>query len=184
MRVRRAGRAGIFAVIAATAMLLTGCGEASPSTDGEDSVQEVEVAGDSGTATFADSVYTSSLVRIEITDSQVILLGEAGNEYGDGPVLALWYDTTNVSGQTTDPLTAWLTHFRVFQEDGDGQATELTLAMAPDARLLTTQTHPIEAGVTVSNAVAYRLQDESATVRVVALDTGLNEVGSQDRPLG
>ena len=184
MHVRQAGRAGLIAVAGVAAVLLTGCGEATPSMDGEDSVQEVEVPGDSGTATFTDGVYTSSLVRIEITESRVIGVGEAGNEYGEGAVLALWYDTTNVSGQMTDPLTAWLTHFRVSQEDDQGQAIELTLAMAPDAHLLTTQTQPIAAGVTVSNAVAYRLQDESSTARIVALDTGLNEVGFQDRPLG
>jgi len=183
MHGRRAVASGVIAMMGLTALLLTGCGDATPSADGEDSVQEVAVVGEGGTATFTDGVYTSSLVRLEVTDSRLIRPGEAGNEYGEGTVLAFWYDTTNVSGQTIDPLTAWLTHFRVSQDAGNGLHTELTLAMAPDARLMATQTRSIEAGATAANAVAYRLHDGSSTVRITALDAALNEIGSQDHSL-
>jgi len=183
MHGRRAVASGVIATMGLTALLLTGCGEATPSADGEDSVQEVAVTGEAGAATFTDGVYTSPLTRMEIRASRVIRPGEEGNEYGESAVLAVWYDTTNISGQMTDPLTAWLTHFRVSQDAGNGLHTELTLAMAPDARLMATQTQSIEAGATAGGAVAYRLHDESATVRITALDTALNEIGSQDLPL-
>ena len=182
---QRRRTATLITALGFAALVLAGCsgGGAAPSVDGESSVQEVEVAGESSPSTFADGVFQSSLLSIRITDTRVIPLGDEGNEYGEAPVMAFWYETTNVSGQTIDPLTAWLTHVRARQDTGDGALVELTLAMAPDPSLIATQTDPIEPGATVTNAVSYRLEDDSVPVELLAVDTRLNEVGTQTFPL-
>ena len=170
----------LITALGITSLALAGCsGDAAPSADGESSVQEVEVAGESSPSTFADGVFESSLLSIRITDTRMIPPGDEGNEFGEAPVMAFWYETTNVSGQAVDPLTAWLTHVRARQDTGDGALVELTLAMAPDPSLMATQTDPIEAGATVANAVGYRLENDSLPVEVLTVDTRLNEIGTQ-----
>lgn len=184
MRAAKNTATGFLIALGLAAVALTGCSAGSDeSLDGEHSVQEVEVPGETGPSTFADGTFASSLITIEITDWVVIPLGEPGNEFGDGPVMAFWYETTNLAGQETDPLTAWLTHFRVSQTIGTDAPTELTLSAAPDPALMATQTMPIAAGAAVPNAVGYRLLDQSAPVELIAVDTLVNELGSQIIPL-
>lgn len=183
MRDQQRRASSVIAIMGVALLALTACsGDTGPSVDGEDTVREVELESDVGTSSYADGVFTSSLVSIRITDSRVIPLGEEGNEYGDGPVLALWYETTNVAGQATDPLTAWLTHFRASQDTGEG-STELTLSVGPDADLASTQTSEIAAGATAVNAISYHLLSEDAPVLLSVSDSRLNEIGSQSFPL-
>lgn len=161
-------------------MALAGCtADTAPSVDGEHSVTEVEVEFGVGTTTFTDGTLTSPHLRITITESKLLQPGEPGNEYGEAAVLAIWYDTTNVSGQEVNPLSAWFTHFRAVQDQGDGTLpVELTLGMTPEAELAELQSSAIPEGDTVRSAVAYTLLDLETPVELVASDAVLNQVGS------
>ncbi len=162
----------------AASVILTGC-SASPqdSVDGEPSVEEIEAGAEQpGTTVFADGTLTSSKITIRITESRVIPQGEPGNEFGEAPVMAVWFETTNTSGEAIDPLTAWLTHVRAYQTISDAPA-ELSLGMVPDSELATTMSTGIPADATVSAAVAYLLTDDQTPVELVLSDTFLTEVG-------
>ncbi|WP_166867556.1 DUF5067 domain-containing protein [Salinibacterium sp. ZJ70] len=171
--------------LVAAAAILTGC-SATPqdSLDGEPTVEEIEIGAEQpGTTVFADGTLTSSKLSIRITDSAVIPQGESGNEYGEAPVLAVWFETTNTSGEEIDPLTAWLTHARAYQTVSDLPA-ELSLGMAPDSELSMAMTTPIPADATVIGAVAYLLADDEAPVELVLSDTFLTEVGRMSLAVG
>jgi hypothetical protein len=47
-------------------------------------------------------VLTTEDLKIQITRSKVIRVGQKGNEYGEKPVIAFWYTTTNLSGGDVD----------------------------------------------------------------------------------
>lgn len=170
--------AAVFS-LGVAALALTGCtSDVTPSAD-EPSVTEVEAEFGVGTTTFEYDTLTSPHLRMTVTESKVIQPGEPGNEYGEAAVLVFWYETTNVSGQEVSPLTAWFTHFRVFQDQGDGtQPAELTLGMPPETDLAETQSVTIPEGETVRNAVAYTLLDLETPVELVASDAVLNQLGS------
>ena len=201
MRIQRRPFTAIIIGLSATALALTGCADSSAaSRDGESTVAEAEVPGEKVPATFGDNTFISGSTRIAITESRVIPLGETGNEHGVGPVLAIWYEATNtgvatgsesgdgtgagtgasgLDGTASDPLGAWLTHFRAVQHTGTEYPAELGLAVSPDEALMGGQTDPIPVGETVSNAVAYALADAEADVELIVTDSGLTEVGRQ-----
>lgn len=178
MRTSRTKLAAATVALGIASVALVGCtsGEQA-SADGENSVTEVEAEFGVGETSFQDGTLTSPHLTITITDTQLIQPGEAGNEYGDKAVLAIWYETTNVSGQQVDPLSAWFTHFRAIQDQGDNPS-ELTLGMVPEKALEKTQSAVIKDGATVSSAVSYTLLDTETPVELVASDAVLNQVGS------
>lgn len=134
---------------------------------------------------FKDGVVQTEDLTITITDYKVIPVGEAGNEYGEAPVIAFWYDTTNKTGKEgINPLTAWMAVFTAVQDNDPNMVNELDVGMTPDEAALDTQTAEIKEGGTVSCAVAYVLDDETTPVTLTATK-GIagEELGTQDYPV-
>ncbi len=118
---------------------------------------------------FADNVLVSEDVRIEITDWKVIPAGETGNEYGDAPVIAFWYSTTNLTGkESVSPMTSWIAMFTAIQDNNPNLVNKLNVASLPDQAFLETQMATIKKGGTVDCAVAYTLSDTTTPVTLNA----------------
>lgn len=129
---------------------------------------------------FADNVLLTEDFKIEITDYKVIQPGEVGNEYGEKPIIAFWYNTTNISGEETDPMTAWIFSFTAVQDNDPNMINELEVGMHPDDTLLDNQMATIKQGGTVANAMAYELDDLTTAVTLTAsVDLGFSELGTQ-----
>lgn len=118
---------------------------------------------------FADNVLFSEDVRIEITDWKVIPVGDAGNEYGDAPVIAFWYSTTNLTGnENVSPMASWIAMFTAIQDNDPNLVNELSVASLPDQAFLETQMATIKKDGTVDCAVAYTLSDTTTPVTLKA----------------
>jgi hypothetical protein len=124
--------------------------------------------------TFENGVLTTPDLKIQITRSKVINAGQEGNEYGEKPVIAFWYKTTNLSGAKVDP-TDFLFNFDAYQDNNPNAENELELGSSPDDRFLDSKHETIKKGGTVENAVAYELDDLVTPVNLVATE-GLDEV--------
>ncbi|CAN5267902.1 hypothetical protein BH09ACT1_BH09ACT1_12100 [soil metagenome] len=132
----------------------------------------------SATSSFKDGVLTTPDMKIEITDHKIIPVGQPGNEYGDKPVLAIYYNTTNLSDKATDPTTAFLFAMSVYQDNDPNSVNKLDLALLPDAQFSDTQLEDIKNGGTVPNAVGYELDDLTTPVDLVASENlGLTKLG-------
>lgn len=117
---------------------------------------------------FQDNVFETEEFKIEITDWRVIPVGEEGNQYGDGPVIAFWYNTTNLSDEPIDPSTTWIFHFTAIQDNDPNMINELDIASLPDPQYRDTQMADIKPGGTVPMAEAYELSDEVTPVTLQA----------------
>lgn len=131
---------------------------------------------------FADNVAVTEDVKIEITDWKVIPVGEEGNEYGEAPVIAFWYSTTNLSGKEgISPMTAWMAIFTAVQDNDPDMVNTLEAGLLPDQAYLDTQMAEIKDGGTVDCAVSYVLTDETTPVTLTATKGLLGEeLGSQN----
>ncbi|MEE0003155.1 MAG: DUF5067 domain-containing protein [Weissella confusa] len=69
-------------------------------------------------------------INLKITKWAVIPVGATGNEYGDKPVIAFWYDVKNKTGKDIDPISAWLAAFNAYQDTSKTQVNELDVASA------------------------------------------------------
>ncbi|WP_375180090.1 DUF5067 domain-containing protein [Enterococcus rotai] len=146
-----------------------------------------EVSGDfvksAKDATFNGTTLKGNSYTVKITSNKVIQPGEAGNEYGDKPVLAFWYDTLvspdYKSDTAIDPSTAWLMNFKAVQDNDPNKVNELKVAGLPDEQFLDSQMAKIKPGGTVSNAVAYELSDNDTPVTLIAGRMG-NEYGKAE----
>ncbi|MEV7632908.1 DUF5067 domain-containing protein [Microbacterium sp. NPDC089318] len=128
--------------------------------------------------TFENQTLTTPEVVIKITDVKTIPVGEVGNEYGEKPVIAFWYDTTNIAGESIDPLI-WINYFSAYQDNNPNAENELQPGMLPDDRFGESQMEKIKKGGTVANAVSYELDDTTTPVKLVAADMfGESEIGS------
>lgn len=107
-------------------------------------------------------------LKIVITETKVILPGETGNEYSDKPVFAIWYDTKNITGKEIDPMTAWIVVFEAVQDNNPNAINTLQIGMLPDNQFLDSQLETIKQNGTVSNAVAYELDDLETPVTLIA----------------
>lgn len=131
-------------------------------------------------ASFNNEVLTTAEYTITITDYKVIQPGQEGNEYGEKPVIAFWYDTTN-NGAKSDlnASTAWILVFEAVQDNDPNVVNTLNMGMLPDDKYLDSQMQNIKVGGTISNAVAYELDDETTPVTLIATDVLGEEYGSQ-----
>lgn len=129
---------------------------------------------------FADNVLTMDDYTITITDYKMIRPGEEGNKYGDKPVIAFWYDTTNISHDKLSPSTAWILVFEAIQDNDPNLVNTLSMGLLPDDRFLESQTQDIKVGGTVSNAVAYKLDNDTTPVTLVAENVLGGEYGRQE----
>ena len=164
----------LLAPLALTATIaLTGCGEFTPLNQVlKSNVVEVDVPESEPIAeeTFQDGVLTTPDFKVAITDYRVIPVGAEGNEYGDAPVLAIWYDTTNLgaSDEEITPLTEFVFNFVAYQDNDPNIENKLSVGMLPDSTFRETQTASIKPGGTIANAVAYELSDTTTPVDLVA----------------
>lgn len=151
---------------------------AAPSSDAASSGA---VSSEASGASFADGVLTTDGYTITITDYKVIQPGETGNEYGDVPVIAFWYDTTNAgSDSDINASSAWIMVFDAIQDNDPNVVNTLNMGLLPDSQFLDSQTQTIKEGGTVSNAIAYELDDTTTPVTLVASDMMDGEYGRQD----
>ena len=130
---------------------------------------------------FKDNEVKLVDLKINITDTKVIQPGETGNEYGEKPLFAIWYDTTNLSDKDIDPMTAWMVVFTAVQDNNPNAINELDVGMSPDDSFLDSQSETIKQDGTVKNAVAYELDDLETPVTLIANQGILgDELGRQD----
>lgn len=168
-------------------LVLAGCGDDSvkDETQKEDTKTPVSSdktdAGKSKDVYFKDNEAKLEDLKINITETKVIKVGEKGNEYGEKPVLAIWYSTTNLSDKDIDPTTAWFAVFKVIQDNNPNSINELNVTSSPDEKFLDSQLETIKMDGTVENAVAYKLDDLETPVTLVATQgvTGI-ELGRID----
>lgn len=180
----------IFSAALVLSLGLAGCGadsakedkpkeetQTTTSTDKKDSDKEVK----SEDVYFKDNEAKLEDLKINITETKVIPVGEKGNEYGEKPVFAIWYNTTNLSDKEIDPGMAWLAVFTVIQDNNPNAVNELEVGALPDDRFLDTQMENIKKDGTVEHAIAYELDDLETPVTLVANQgLGGKELGKQD----
>lgn len=119
-------------------------------------------------------------LKIKITKSKVIPVGEEGNEYGKKPVLAIWYEATNLTNKEIDPNTAWMATFEAYQDNNKNRENKLNVGSLPDQKFLDTQQENIKKNGTVENAVAYELDDNKTPVTLKATQgVGGKELGTK-----
>lgn len=178
----------IFSAALVLSLGLAGCGEEKTKEESQKEDVQTPVSTDkTDTETKGDEVYfkdnEAKLVdlKINIMDTKIIQVGEKGNEYGDKPVFAIWYNTTNLSDKDIDPTTAWTVVFTAIQDNNPNSINEIEVAALPDERFLDTQLETIKKGGTVENAIAYELDDLETPVTLVANQgIGGKELGRQD----
>ncbi|MDF1508904.1 DUF5067 domain-containing protein [Robertmurraya sp. DFI.2.37] len=138
----------------------------------ENTANETEVNTDEGNEDeevyFKDNEVKLIDLKIKITDTKVIQPGETGNEYGEKPVFAIWYDTTNLSGKDINPGTAWIAVFEAIQDNDPNAVNTLDVGSLPDEQFLDSQMQTIKKDGTVKNAIAYELDDLETPVTLVA----------------
>lgn len=166
------------------ALLLVGCAGNSDTKEGGSSSQTFSPSDGDGAddspdeagPTFENGILTTPELKIEITRYKVIKAGQKGNEYGDKPVIAFWYKTTNVSGDDVDPMS-FIFNFEAYQDNNPNAENKLDVGALPDDRFLDSQTETIKKGGTVENAIAYELDDLVTPVDLVAIEGLDEEVG-------
>ena len=164
------------------ALCLAGCGDNNdnnnsssepPAAEPENNVQESpdkdqftnedDQQKPADEASFKDNVVTTDDLKIEITEHKVIQPGDEGNQYGSDPIIAFWYEVTNLSDDEIDPTTSWLFAFSAYQGD-----EELSVSPLPDNAFVDTQLNSIGNGESIKNAVGYTLTDETTPVTLKA----------------
>ena len=140
----------------------------------------------------SDSNFDGTMLRgnsysVRITSHKVINPGEEGNEYGDKPVIAFWYDTLvspdYKNDRPIDPMSSWIMNFKAVQDNDPNAINELQIASLPDKNFLQSQMSQIKPGGTVANAVAYYLTDTTTPVKLTAEDMMGTEYGSVEYKL-
>ena len=171
----------LICALGALGLVLAGCGSTADNA-GSSSSEDVTVPADAEEkpeASFENGVLTTPELKIEITNRKIIPAGAKGNEYGDKPVIALWYKTTNLSDEDVDP-TDFIFHFSAFQDNNPNAENELEVGPLPDDRFGESQLENIKKGGTVENAVSYELDDLVTPVKLVAVENAFDdeELGS------
>lgn len=187
----------VMLACASAALVLSGCG--GTASDGNqpanaNSSQTIEapetIAADASEpedastsdSTFKDGVLTTSEMKIEITDHKIIAVGKKGNEYGTKPVIAFWYNITNLTDKDVDrdvsPMD-FIFAITAFQDNNPNAENKLEVGGLPDDKFLETQMEKIKKGGTVANAIAFELDDTKTPVDLVASnDLGMTEIGT------
>ena len=118
---------------------------------------------------FKNSTARLDDLKIKITNTKVIKVGEPGNEYGYKPVLAIWHEITNLGDDQTNAIKAWAKVFTAKQNTD----SELNVGYNPEYDYLDTEMAKISKGEKVKNAIAYELNDLETPVTLIARN-GLN----------
>ena len=165
-----------------TALILAGCAGEESSTE-ETAVEEPEteevaeveteeteveeVESEESVNSFDGTTISTKDVTIEITDYKVLQPGE-GNNFGDVPLLAFWYDTTvheDVTDTEYDP-SIWIMIMNAVQDNDPNAVNDLDVGILPDEAHLDSQMQTIKPGGTVSSSVSYELDDLETPVEL------------------
>lgn len=174
--------------ILVTSVLISGCStmkeekKENPVTN-ETEKDKVNSTSRTGEYTFKDGKVSMEDIDLKITKYKVIPVGEEGNEYGDAPVIAFWYETTNKTEKDISPMTAWFASFPEgpIQDNDKNKVNKLQVALHPDKALVNDQMSKIKKGGTLSGAIAYKLTDLTTSVKLTAYKgIGGIELGSQE----
>ena len=174
--------------ILVTSVLISGCStmkeekKENPVTN-ETEKDKVNSTSRTGEYTFKDGKVSMEDIDLKITKYKVIPVGEEGNEYGDAPVIAFWYETTNKTEKDISPMIAWFASFPEgpIQDNDKNKVNKLQVALHPDKALVNDQMSKIKKGGTVSGAIAYKLTDLTTPVKLTSYKgIGGIELGSQE----
>jgi hypothetical protein len=147
----------------------------------ENTKENEEIATNNKDVYFKDNEAKLNDLKIKITETKVIQPGETGNEYGEKPVFAIWYETTNLSDKDIDPTTAWMAVFEAVQDNNPNAVNTLEVGGLPDNQFLDSQLETIKKDGTVPNAVAYELDDLETPVTLIATQgIGGDKLGEQN----
>ncbi|WP_116277979.1 DUF5067 domain-containing protein [Virgibacillus dokdonensis] len=125
-------------------VVLSACGGSSESknTENEESKDSADAANeeskDSEETNENEDVYFKNNeakiedLKIKIKETMVIPAGEEGNETGEKPVFAIWYETTNLTDKDIDPSTAWIAVFTALQDNDPNAVNELEMGAYQD----------------------------------------------------
>ncbi|PGA98735.1 DUF5067 domain-containing protein [Bacillus toyonensis] len=171
-------KAYVLFISVLTLFVIVGCSnkqdEGTKTTDSDSTNNEVVTVKTNQNETKENEVYFKENevklndLKIKITDTKVIQAGEIGNEYGEKPVFAIWYETTNLIEKDIDPTTAWMAVFEAVQDNNPNAVNKLEVAGLPDDQFLDSQLETIKKDGTVKNAVAYELDDLETPVTLIA----------------
>ena len=177
----------LLTALMVSSLLISGCSsmkeekKENPVTNETDK-NKVNSSSRDGEYTFKDGKVSMEDTDIKINKYKVIHVGEEGNEYGENPVIAFWYDTTNKSGKDIiNPMSAWFAAFPEgpIQDNDKNKVNKLKVAGHPDKTLLNDQSATIKKDGTLSGAVAYELTDLTTPVKLTAYKgVGGIELGS------
>lgn len=166
----------IILTSALTLAIISGCGNQEEATNnGSDSVDKEVTTENTNVEKEADNeVYFKENeaklndLKIKITETKVIQTGEKGNEYGEKPVFAIWYEVTNLSDKEIDPNIGWIAVFEAVQDNNPNAINTLEVSGLPDEQFLDSQSEIIKKDGTVKNAIAYELDDLETPVTLIA----------------
>lgn len=143
--------------------------ESSKQSSESESIVNSESPIDSDSLPINNNKMKTKDLEFTINKASIIPVGEKGNEYGDVPVLAIWYTTTNNSDRAFSPL-AWVSYTKVIQDNDPNKVNELRVASTPDEAFLNDQSAEIKKGGSLKSAVAYELSDETTDVEIKISD--------------
>ena len=179
----------LLTALMVSSLLISGCSSMKEEKKENPEINEtdknkVNSSSRNGEYTFKEGKVSMEDIDIKITKYKVIRVGEEGNEYGENPVIAFWYDTTNKSGKDIiNPMSAWFAAFPEgpIQDNDKNKVNKLKVAGHPDKTLLNDQSATIKKDGTLSGAVAYELTDLTTPVKLTAYKgVGGIELGSQE----
>lgn len=116
-----------------------------------------------GNISISNDSFELSELKFDITNISVINPGDTGNEFGEKPVLAIWYSTTNKSDAEHTPLD-WIHSVTAIQDNDPNKINQLNVASLPDEAFIDNQSAIIKKNGTVENAIAYELTDTETEV--------------------
>ncbi|MBC1544698.1 DUF5067 domain-containing protein [Listeria cossartiae] len=125
------------------------------------------------TRILKNGVIENEQTKIRITSHEIIPIGEKGNESGDKPIIAFWFEVTNKSDEITSALKSWMGQIVVYQDTRSDLINTLNTTILDDDQFIDSASRVLEdikKGDTVKCAIAYGLDDDEIPVDLVDRD--------------
>ena len=169
MKIKGLILSGLTIILAST---LVGCSNNSSDSSKKSSSNDTKTVkvAKKKTAYFKDNKLVTKDYDLTITQTKVIQVGDTGNEYGEKPVLAFWFQIHNKKAKDLDPNGAWIDVMSAIQDNNKDSVNELDIGSLPDEKFLDSQSDKIKIGGTVDMAVSYELDDTTTPVKLTAKD--------------
>lgn len=116
---------------------------------------------------------------VEITDYEIIPAKTGSNEYGEKPIIVFYYDVTNSSDKEYSASEMWIANFEAYQDNDPNKLNKLQVA-AWSYNNGETSWETIKKGGTVSDGIAYELDDLKTSVTLKAYNFNHGDLGSQE----